>query len=120
MLQTTTMPDVESLMDRQRLVGWIVRDEIINSGISYSEASRRWPIALPTLNRLMNTGNVSLRFYRVAEINLGLPRGLLELVIDGRTDDIAKLPDLNEPLRTLILTEMGATPPPAPRRRRKA
>lgn len=106
-------------MDRQRLVGWIVRDSILNAGIGYSEASRRWPISLPTLNRLMSTGNVGVRFYRTAELNLGLPRGLLEMVIDGDVEGIRNLPDLAEPLRTYIVTELGGKPDNRGRRRAK-
>lgn len=119
MIQVDTMPSMDTLMDRQKLVGWIVRDSIINSGINYSAASRRWPISLPTLNRLMNTGNVSIRFYRIAEKNLGLPSGLLEMVIDGDTAAIKKL-DLDEPLRTYILTELGDESPATRKARRKA
>ena len=106
-------------MDRQRLVGWIVRDAIINEGISYSEAARRWPISLPTLNRLMNTGNVGLRFYRLAERNLGMPSGLLEMVLDGDTEGIRQSA-IGEPMRGFILRELGAAPAPKPRRRRTA
>lgn len=119
MIGLDILPSVDNLMDRQRLVGWIVRDSIINAGMSYAEASRRWPIALPTLNRLMNTGNVSLRFYRQAEINLGLPRGLLEMVIDGDTAAIKSMDGVDERMRAMILTEMGE-PPPKARTRRKA
>lgn len=112
------LPGVDTLMDRQKLVGWIVRDSIINSGMSFSEASRRWPIALPTLNRLMRTGDVSIRFYRQAELNLGLPKGLLEMVVDGDAARISGLPGLDPSLRSLILSGLGADQPRPTRRRR--
>src|SRR5579875_2285077 len=115
MILLDTMPTME-LMDRQRLVGWIVRDAITNQGISFSDASRRWPMSLPTLNRLMRDGIVGLRFYRTAEINLQLPSGLLEMVINGDADGIRQAPGapenpgLTPELREYILREMGAAP----------
>jgi hypothetical protein len=113
MMQCDTMPDMETLMDRQRLVGWIVRDAIINSGRSYSDVARRWPISLPTLNRLMNSGNVGLRFLAQAEKNLGFPDGLLSMVIDGDIEGIRHaigppdFPGLTDKIRAYILTELG-------------
>lgn len=117
MIDLETLPSMTEPMNRHRLVGWIVRDAIINEGITFTEASRRWPIALPTLNRLMNTGNVGLRFYRLAEKNLPtLPPGILEMVIDGKVDTIRQLPGLNENLRSYILRELEAEPPSSRRR----
>lgn len=112
MTMVDTMPVMDSTsIDGPRLVGWIVRDGIINEGMTFTDASRRWPIALPTLNRLMNTGSVSLRFYRVAEKNLGLPHKLLDHVADGNTAAIRAIPQMDENLRTLILRELGGEPP---------
>lgn len=114
-----TMPDMTQLMDRQKLVGWIVRDQIIRQGLSFSEAARRWGISLATLNRLMNTGVVRERFYAIAEKNLGLPDRLLTHVADG---DIAAVRDrtgINEDLKVFILRELGDTTRSAPRARRK-
>lgn len=105
MIQDVTLPLME-FMDRQRLVGWIVRDGILDSGMTFTEASNRWPISLPTLNRLMSTGNVGVRFLRTAEHNLGLPKGLLEMVLDGNISGIRNLEGLREPLRTYILSEL--------------
>lgn len=118
MIQTEIMPSVDTLMDRQRLVGWIVRDGIRDSGMTYTEAANRWPMSLPTLNRLMSGAVVGTRFLRTAEHNLGLPKGLLEMVVDGNIDAIRKLADLQEPLRTYILKELGDSNPPARKRAR--
>ena len=112
MIQVETLPSVDTLMDRQRLVGWIVRDGILDTGMTFTEAAVRWPISLPTLNRLMNGAVVGVRFLRTAEHNLRLPKGLLEMVLDGEVAKIAALKDLNEPLRTYILTELGGEPKP--------
>lgn len=111
MIDIDTLPAMTDLMDRQRIVGWIVRDTITNQGITYTEAARRWPISLPTLNRLMNTGNVGMRFLRLAERNLDLPHKLLDLVIDGDVDAISKLPGLEPSLRSYIIREMGGADP---------
>lgn len=118
MTQACTMPSMTEPMDRQKLVGWIVRTGILDSGIAYTEASRRWPMALPTLNRLMSGTPVGTRFLRTAERNLGLPKGLLDMVIDGEVHKIQALSDLDEPLRTYILTELGAPASPRGRKRR--
>lgn len=117
------MPNMKELMDRQRLVGWIVRDAITNSGMTYSDAARRWPMSLPTLNRLMNSGIVGIRFYRTAELNLGLPRGLLDAIIDGNVAAIKAMPatdGFDDQLRRYVLQELGAELPPPKRVRRKA
>lgn len=107
-------------MGRAQLVGWLVRDAITNEGISYSEAARRWPISLPTLNRLMTTGTVGLRFYRTAERNLAsLPEGLLELVLDGNVAAIRKMPGLAPNLREFILREISSHPPGEQRDRKR-
>jgi hypothetical protein len=89
-----------------QLVGWIVRDGIINQGMPYSEASRRWGMSLPTLNRLMNTGKVSLRFYRIAERNLGLPTRFLEMIADRDVDAIRRLSGVDEYVRSYILKSL--------------
>jgi hypothetical protein len=107
---------MEELMDRAKLVGWIVRDGINASGLPYTEAARRWPMSLPTLNRLMSGVVVSARFYRIAERNLDLPRGLLDHVLNDDAEAV-KAMDIDEPLRTYILTEMGASPTPKRRKR---
>lgn len=119
MIGLAILPSVDTLMERQRLVGWIVREGIINSGSTYTKAAKRWPMALPTLNRLMNTGDVGLKFYAIAEKNLDLPRGLLSMVVDGERDAIAKVDDprMDESLRSYILAELG--PPSRPRGRRR-
>jgi len=119
MIACDTLPDMTELMDRQRLVGWIVRDGITNQGITYSEAARTWPISLPTLNRLMNTGNVGMRFLRLAEKNLGLPHKLLDMVIDGDVAAIERVDGIDEPARAYIVRELGGSLPPK-RTRRKA
>lgn len=119
MIQVETLPDMSDFMDRQQLVGWIVRDEIMRSGISYSEAARRWPISLPTLNRLMYNGNVGLRFYRVAERGLGLPDDFFDLVLDGDIEAIRKVPGISETLREHVLRGLDAPPSPAKRTPRK-
>lgn len=122
MIALDTLPDMTDLMDRQRLVGWIVRDGITNQGIAFTEAARRWPISLPTLNRLMSTGNVGMRFLRLAERNLELPHKLLDAVIDGDVDRIRQLPGLEPTLRDYIIRELGEVPndQAATRKRRKA
>jgi hypothetical protein len=112
-----TMPDMSTLMDRQQLVGWVVRDRIQQLGITYTEASRRWPISLPTLNRLMNSGNVGLRFYRVVEANLDMPIGLFDLIIDGDIDGIRSVEGVDQKLRQFILTGLGEDARGARRRR---
>jgi hypothetical protein len=121
MIGLETLPSMTDLMDRQKIVGWIVRDGITNQGITYSEAARRWPISLPTLNRLMSSGNVGMRFLRLAERNLDLPHKLFDLVIDGDVDRIGELPGLDATLREYIVRELGGPNDAAPRRtRRKA
>jgi hypothetical protein len=120
MIGLETMPAMTDLMDRQRIVGWIVRDGITNQGLTYTEAARRWPISLPTLNRLMTTGNVGLRFLRLAEKNLDLPLKLLDLVLDGDVDRIRALPDLEPSLREYIVRELGGGGDEPKRARRKA
>lgn len=108
MTMAVRMPDVDMPTDRLKLVGWIVRDGITNSGMTFVGASQRWPMSLPTLNRLMATGNVGLRFYRVAEKNLGLPHKLLDHVAAGDVVAIRAIPEMDENLRTMILAELGA------------
>lgn len=119
-----TMPNVETPTDRLRLVGWIVRDGITNSGMTFVSAAQRWPMSLPTLNRLMATGNVGLRFYRIAEKNLGLPHKLLDYVATGDVAAIRDMDGLDPNLRQMILTELGDQPEdngqPARRTRRKS
>jgi hypothetical protein len=116
-IQAETMPSMDTLMDRQQLVGWIVRDAITATGGTYTSAARRWPMAMPTLNRLMNTGNVGLRFYAVAEKNLGLPENLLSMVVDGDIQAIRDAagppenPGLTAQLRNYIITALGGESP---------
>lgn len=102
MLYVTTDP-----MDRHKLVGWIVRDQIIRSETTFSEAARQWGISRPTLNRLMFTGVVRPLMYAKAEKNLGLPDRLLSYVAAGDTRSIRDLPGLDETLRAFILRELG-------------
>lgn len=111
-----TMPDMTTLMDREQLVGWIVRDRIMATGLSYAEVSRRWPISLPTLNNLMRHGHVGLRFYRLAEKNLELPEKFLDLVIEGDLNSIRSLDGLNQNLQAYVLDALGETKK-RPRRR---
>lgn len=118
MIAVDTLPAMTELMDRQRIVGWIVRDGITNRGITYTEAARTWPISLPTLNRLMNSGNVGMRFLRLAEKNLDLPLKFLDLVIDGNVRAIAELDGLEPSLRDYVVKELGGNEP-APRRSRR-
>ncbi len=106
----------DTLSQRQKLVGRIVRHAITDTGLSYVATSTRWPIALPTLNRLMRTGNVGLRFFAQAERNLGLPDGLLGMVIDGDLAGIRtapgapECPGLTSTIRGYVITELGGVP----------
>lgn len=111
-----TLPPVD-LMERQQLVGWVVRDEIMLSGLSFSEAARRWPLSLPTLNRIMGGEVVGLRFYRVIEKHLGLPERFLLMILDGDVDAIRELDGLRPSLRDYVLRELTGDEP-APRRQR--
>lgn len=120
MIAIDTLPAMTELMDRQKIVGWIVRDGITNQGITYTEAARRWPISLPTLNRLMNTGNVGMRFLRLAEKNLDLPHKFLDLVLDGDVQGIAALDELDRGLRDYVVKELGSDPPAGRAGRRRA
>lgn len=120
MIVVDTLPVMTELMDRQRLIGWIVRDGITNQGITYTEAARRWPISLPTLNRLMNTGNVGMRFLRLAERNLDLPLKFLDLVLDGDVEAIAELDGLEKSVRDYVIKELGGNERPPRRSRRNA
>jgi hypothetical protein len=117
MIAVETLPSMTELMDRQKIVGWIVRDGITNQGIAFTEAARRWPISLPTLNRLMSTGSVGMRFLRLAEKNLDLPHKFLDLVLDGDVQAIAELDDLDRGLRDYVIKELGGTTPSRPRRK---
>lgn len=112
---------MDDLTQRQALVGRVVRDGIMSSGQTYAQASRDWNVSLPTLHRLLNSGNVGLRFYRRAETQLGLPRDLLSTIVDGDVRAIADMPNLDPELRVYILRELGATASSsAPKRRRRA
>lgn len=120
MIAIDTLPAMTDLMDRQKLVGWIVRDGITNQGITYTQAARRWPISLPTLNRLMSSGNVGMRFLRLAEKNLDLPHKFLDMVLDGDTAAIVELDGLERSLRDYVVKELGGNEPPPRRSRRNA
>lgn len=118
MICLETIRSMDELGDRQQVVARVVRRGIQLQGIKYVDASRNWPIALPTLNRLMKDGNVGLLFYRIAERSLGLPTELFDLVLDADVDAIRKMPGLDANTRSYILREMGAEAPAAQRRRK--
>lgn len=109
---------MDELSERQQVVARVVRRGIQLQGMKYVDASRNWPIALPTLNRLMKDGNVGLVFYRIAERALELPLELFDLVIDGDVQAIRRMPELDAATRSYILREMGAEAPVAQRRRK--
>lgn len=104
--------------ERLQLIGHLVRAGIIDQGMSFSEASRIWPISLPTLNKIMRGGLVMDRFYALAEINLGMPRGLINAIRDGETTLIRELAaGMGQPMKDAVLRGMGLEAAPRQERR---
>lgn len=101
------LPGMTEAMTPHVLVGWIVREGIIGEGMTFTDASRRWGVSLPTLNRVMNGVPVSARFYAVIERHLGLPRRFLTLVIEQNAEAIRKA-DVDRAVRDFVLLEMDA------------
>lgn len=96
---------------RQLLLGQVVRESILDTGRTFTDTATEWGLHRTTLNRMMRTGDVGARIIRIAEINLGFPPGALTLLLEGRTDAIAQLADLDPVVRARMLNGLAQIGP---------
>jgi plasmid maintenance system antidote protein VapI len=87
-------------MNTRQIAGSIVRDELARQGLKQEKAAQRMGVARSTLSRVID-GAESVRpeTLRAVEGLLGFPRHYLSFVVDGDTQRVARLKDMDADLR---------------------
>lgn len=93
--------------NRLQTIAKIIRSGIEDDGMDIIEAARKWPLSRATLTRMLRGEKVSTKFYAIVALELGLPPRLFRMILDGDTDGILELDNLDPYVRRIVTASPG-------------